>query len=301
MRNNAATAPSFEKVIASSDECLALEEVSGRELCCIYHYHPEYELTYIVAGYGSVLIGSAVEPFNPGHLALIGCNIPHHYASMASEKEEVFAMSRVIKFRGDVLGRDFFALREMAPIKQMLEQSLSGVVFSPGTGKKFHKKIAALFQSASPRRVVLFLDLLCGLASAKKHMMMAAPHPLPPKDIDTEHINSGLAYINRHLCEKVTLARVSHAAGLSPMVFSRVFSRVVRKNFSQYVLELRLDRACRLLTETARSISEIGYESGFSNLSNFNRLFRKNRGMTPREYRCRIRNTVGDRRRFDGP
>ena len=286
--------PSFEKVISSNRECFVLEEVSGHELRCIYHYHPEYELTYIVSGYGSVLVGSAVEPFTPGHIALIGRNVPHHYASRETDEEDAFSMSRVIKFRDDCLGKHFFELREMAPVKQLLEQSLNGVGFSPITGKKFQEKIAALFHAAGTQRVVLFLDLLGELAAAPKHMMMATPHSLIPKDLDTERMNLALTYVNHHLCEKVTLTQVSRTAGLSPMVFSRVFSRVVRKTFSQYVLELRLDNACRLLTETAHSISEIGYESGFQNISNFNRLFRKNRGMTPRDYRNHIRHTMGN-------
>lgn len=286
--------PSFEKVISSNQECLVLEEVSGRELRCIYHYHPEYELTNIVTGHGSVLVGSAVEPFSPGHIALIGRNVPHHYASRETDEDDTISMSRVIKFRDDCLGKYFFELREMATIKQLLEQSLNGVVFSSGTDKTFNDKIAALFHAVGPRRVVLFLDLLCELATSPRHAMMTAPHSLPPKDIDTERMNLALTYVNRHLCEKITLAQVSRAAGLSPLVFSRVFCRVVRRTFSQYVLELRLDNACRLLTETARSISEIAYESGFQNISNFNRLFRKNRSMTPREYRNHIRNTMDD-------
>jgi len=292
MKNSMTSSPSLEKVFAANRKCLVLEEVSGRGLGCIYHYHPEYELTYIVSGHGSVLIGSAVESFSPGHIALIGGNIPHHYASRENDEGEPLSMSRVIKFRDDCLGRYFFDLAEMGPLKLLLLEAQNGVAFAPLDGKKFHDRILSLFQANGPRQVVLFLDLLCGLATAPRHLLMTSPHPVQPKDVDTERMNLALNYINRHLCEKITLPQVSRVVGLSPLVFSRIFSRIVRKTFSQYILELRLDNACRLLTETERSISEVGYESGFQNISNFNRLFRKNRTMTPREYRRHIRENI---------
>jgi AraC-like DNA-binding protein len=204
-------------------------------------------------------------------------------------------MSRVIKFRDDCFGQRFFNLKELRLLKQLLEQSHNGIALLPEDGKKFDNRIISIFQATAPLRVVGFLELLCQIAYTRKHLLLTTPFSIPPDDVDTERINRVLVYINRHLGEKMTLAQISRVAGLTSVVFSRVFSRIVRKTFSQYVLELRIGKACRLLTETTRCIIEIAYESGFQNLSNFNRLFRKYRHMTPREFRNLSRSTIAEK------
>jgi len=274
--------PLFEKVVTPENSSLVLERETGRVLPCIYHYHPEYELTYLTKGSGNVLIGSGIEPFRPGHLALLGPNIPHHYASAPSEEP---SESYVVKFRENCFGPDFWNLKEMAALKQLLAQALRGIALRPEDGLKFGGRIETLFLAPPPLRIARFLELLYDLTTAPKHFMLTLPQGKLPDDINTERIERALVYINAHFASGVTLTQAGRAAGLAPAVFSRVFSRVVRKPFSRYLLELRLSDVCRRLTDSRGEIAEIAGECGFRNLSNFNRLFRRNKGMTPKEFR----------------
>lgn len=283
--------PCFEKVIVEGDENFSIEEVSGETLRCVYHYHPEYEITCIVSGSGNRLVGESLEPYGPGDLVLVGGSLPHHYAS-SRPSDQSRTMSRVIKFNPDCLGRDFFEMKEMAPVKRLLETACNGVAFPLETYARISEKIAELFQVSGPRRIVLFLDILSELASSETRYLTTGKSRVTPNDLETARMDRALACINDNIGRKLTLAQVSRTVGLAPPVFSRFFSKVARKTFSRYVQELRISNACNLLLESEWSVSEICYSSGFSNLSNFNRLFRKTKGMTPREFRNRARQAV---------
>jgi AraC-like DNA-binding protein len=276
--------PSFEKVIIADNTCFSTEEVYGEALKCVYHYHPEYELTYIVKGYGTRLIGTSLEHYGPGDLVLIGGNILHHYASTPSAGPIELTMSRVIKFREDCLGKGFLELEEAAAVRQLFELAKNGVAFTLANPKVVSEQISALFHASGMRRIILFLSLMNDLTAAEKRCL-SYNHAPPCDHFEIARINNALIKIDLNLNQKITLRQVAKSAGLAPAVFSRFFSRVVRTTFSRYILERRINNACSLLLGTARPVTDICYDVGFCNLSNFNRLFRKVKGMTPREYR----------------
>jgi AraC-like DNA-binding protein len=285
MKTNLDIRPCFEKVIIESGDNFSLEEVSGKTLRCVYHYHPEYEITLIICGSGSRLFGTSLEHYGTGDLILAGGNLPHHYASSWSNNKPNFTMSRVIKFSDACLGKDFFDLKDMAPVKKLLEASGNGLAFPMGTSNKVKGKIAALFKASGPRRIILFLDILNDLAGSEKRSLSMETCREAPSELETTRMDRALAYINENISQKLTLGQVSRSVGLAPAVFSRFFSKVTRKTFSRYVLELRISNACNLLLETSMSVSEICYHSGFNNLSNFNRLFKKVKQTSPRKFR----------------
>ena len=292
MKTDAGIRPHFEKVIVESGSSFSMEEVSGERLRCVYHYHPEYELTWIVCGSGSRLIGTSLEHYGPGDLALAGGNLPHHYASAWSNDKADFTMARVIKFSDDCLGRGFFDMKEMVSVKKLLELSGNGLAFPMETSNKLKEKITALFQSSGPHRIILFLDILNVLATSEKRLLSTEKCRAVPSEIEADRMDRALTYINANIGRKLTLSQVSRSVGLAPAVFSRFFSRVTRKTFSQYVLELRVSNACHLLLEANMSVSEICYNSGFNNLSNFNRLFKKVKQTTPREFRNKAKRII---------
>jgi AraC-like DNA-binding protein len=292
MTKNTNLHPCFEKVIIENGKCFKLEEVYGKTLECIYHHHPEFELTCIVNGSGNRLVGTSVEHYRTGDLVLLGGNLPHHYASIKSDNKMDFSLSRVIKFNSECLGKDFFEIEDMTPIKQLLQLSYKGLVFSVSTQNLVNCKITELFKVSGPRRIILFLDILNDLAMAEKRCLTTTKLQVTPNDIETKRMDKALGYISENINQKLTLTQVSRFVSLAPPVFSRFFSKLARMTFSQYVLELRVNSACNQLQETDMSISEICYTVGFSNLSNFNRLFKKVKHMTPREFRNRAKQAI---------
>lgn len=289
MKRNLSLQPSFEKVINAGGDSFKIEEVYGETLACIYHHHPEFELTYIVHGCGNRLIGTSVEPYRPGDLVLVGGNLPHHYASKKPMDKTEFSLARVIKFRLECFGKDFFQLKEMVQIKKLLELASGGLAFPVATRHLAEPKITELFKTEGPRRIILFLDILNDLATGEKRLLSTGLELRPPDEGEIKRMDKALKYINDNINHKLTLQQVSRAAGLAPAVFSRFFSKVTNKTFSRYVLELRINNACNYLQETDMSISEICYNVGFSNLSNFNRLFKKVKNMSPRAFRITAR------------
>ena len=285
MKTNLDIRPRFEKVIIESGDNFNMEEVSGETLRCVYHYHPEYELTLIICGSGNRLFGTSLEHYETGDLVLAGGNLPHHYASTRTNNKPNFTMARVIKFSDACLGKGFFDIKDMAPVKKLLEASGNGLAFPMETANKVKGKIAALFKASGPRRIILFLDILNDLAYSERHPLSTETCRVVPSELETARMDRALAYINENIGQKLTLGQVSRAVGLAPAVFSRFFSKVTRKTFSRYVLELRISNASNLLLETSMSVSEICYNSGFNNLSNFNRLFKKVKQTSPRKFR----------------
>lgn len=285
MKTRQVSSPCYEKVTSSPDECFSVEEVVGAELRCIYHYHPEYELACIAAGQGNVLIGSSLEAFGPGHCALIGPNIPHYYVSARPRSGGELSRSRVIKFSADCLGEGFFDRPDMAQVRQLLDLSRHGVRFLPTDAQRLECLAEELFAASGSRRTARFLGLLCELAVCDRRLLLDLPYHANPNDVYSARINLAIDYINLHLKEKLTVGEVSRVAMLSSATFGRHFYRIMQKTFSQYLIELRLGLACGLLQNTSASVAEVCYDSGFTNLSNFNRMFLKKMRVTPRKYR----------------
>jgi AraC-like DNA-binding protein len=176
----------------------------------------------------------------------------------------------------------------MTSIKQLLLFSCQGLTFPASTQRLAGSKIAELFKASGAHRIILFLEILNNLAASEKYSLGTEPIQNVPNELETQRMNKALNYISEHITQKLTLTEVSRSVNLAPPVFSRFFSKLARKTFSQYILESRVNNACSLLQETNLSISEICYSVGFSNLSNFNRLFKKEKNMTPREFRKAI-------------
>lgn len=278
---------SYEKVDPGPGRSFVFREFDLPHFDSPWHFHPEFELTLILAGTGRRFVGDHIEDFAPGDLVLVGSVLPHYWHSEPDrEGGSDRAHSLVFQFLPDFLGLEFLELPEMEGIRRMIRAAVRGLHFSGNTQKQVAEIMCGLDSSAGPGQLLGLLEIL-NLLSKSLDVRALASHGFAPR-FDTkaeERINRSQSYILEHMAEPIRLEDVAVHVNMSPSAFSRYFKKVMGKTFTQFVNELRVGQACRALLETDRPIAEIAFESGFNNLSNFNRRFLELRGVSPRRFR----------------
>lgn len=249
----------------------------------LWHFHPEIELTLITEGSGTRIVGDSIENYAPGDLTLIGSGLPHTYASSPdSEVHEAV----VVQFRDDFLGPEFLGRPEFSMIKDLVTTAALGVNLVAGEG--LTSSVRSLGIGSPATRTLALLRLLATVADEPGiRTLTTTATPQPMRSGAKDRVDAVYAHVAANYTRPVHLAEVAKAAHLTPPAFSRFFRRRFGRTLTDYVNELRIAAACRLLSESDLPIAEIAARSGFQNLSNFNRRFRRLKGIAPRQYRQR--------------
>ncbi|MEL6653690.1 MAG: AraC family transcriptional regulator [Bacteroidota bacterium] len=253
------------------------------------HLHPEYELNLVLNCEGERIIGDSVQPFYSPDLVLIGPNVYHSWESEMSPEQLSKAKAKVItiQFREDLFGGSMLQSKSMLPIRQMLDQSKRGISFSGKTVAQAIPILESLYeQGQSFTKSLAFMQLLNFLAvSDEKESLISEGFSSKKVYIQSKRIDKVHAFLKENFTRTITLKEVADLANMSESAFSHFFKRSTNKSFTQFLIDLRLGHAARLLLDTQENISQICYACGFNNVSNFNRLFKKHKGTTPQEYR----------------
>lgn len=258
-----------------------------------WHRHAELELTLIVASCGTRLVGDNIETYESGDLVLLGPDLPHAWRSDPSFGGRDGARRRlhraiVVQFREDFLGTSFLQAPELRQVRQLFQAAGRGLQVLGSLRDEVARRLQDLGRAEGPDRLLGLLGILVILAQTRSSLRPLARGKLqiPPPEGELHRIDRVLAYLAAHHTEPINQARVAAILGLSPAGFSRFFRRATGRTFSRYLGELRIGRAAQLLIETDRPILEISFDSGFANLSNFNRRFRSLKGVTPSAFRA---------------
>lgn len=261
----------------------------------IWHYHSEFELVTILKSSGTKFIGDNIEKFNVGEIVLIGKNLPHMWLNdkeYFEEKSKLEAQAIAIHFKEDFAGETFFCMPEMKAINRLLENAQNGIRFA-GDLNLIIKRIKKLDKLKGFDKTISFLKILNTLATHKEYKLLSSMGFVKSfKKTGRTNLVEVYEYIIKNFKDRITLEDVANIACMNPTAFSRVFKRVNRKTFSEYLNEVRVGYACKLLMEEKYNISEICFESGFNNISNFNRQFKKATNYSPTEY-IKIHLSVG--------
>lgn len=247
-----------------------------------WHYHPEFELTYIVKGNGYRIVGNSYEPFNDGDLVLLGSNLPHTWSGKADG--DVNSDAIVIQFSSEFI-LPFLELNESLLIKNMLNSSLRGINFEPD--EQLVTKIIEITKTNGVDRILKLISILDILS--KKQIKLIAPntfHNVVSKKSEVR-INKVCLFIQNNFQNKIYLKEVADLIYLTESNFCKFFKKATGKTYSGYVNEIRINEASRLLIQSDRTISQISFECGFETLSYFNRVFLNKKGITPSFYRKR--------------
>ena len=251
----------------------------------LWHFHPEVELTLIVRGRSMKFVGDAIERSLDGDLVLLGSNLPHTWASDKGVRD---SESIVIQFLPDFWGERFNTLPEMRQVMTLLDRARYGLSFTGDV----RNEVAGLMDSAvtaSPiDQLWLLIDMLARLSRATDARQLSRSDQTRHGQLNvSRRMRRVLDRLHADIVELPAQSELAAEIGMSPQAFSRFFKQQVGKPFVQYVNEWRVGLACRNLLETDESITDIALGSGFDNLSNFNRQFKRIVGVTPTDYRAR--------------
>ncbi|MBR0718737.1 AraC family transcriptional regulator [Bradyrhizobium liaoningense] len=278
--------PRFEQVLTAENETFLWRIDDYPWERAVWNFHPEFEIHLIRKSTGTVFIGDYIGEFSPGHLTIVGSNLPHNWVSHVSAGEIVKSRDLVVQFDPEKLRKASIHLPEIGALEKFLELALRGILFFGDAARIGANALEAMGDARGLDRLNQFLHLLETLATSDSYRVLSSPGFFP--DLNSSALNimqRCTGYICDHMASDLSLPDVARVAGMTESTFSRFFQKNSGRSFTDYLAELRIGRACRLLAETQQPVSAICYEVGYDNLSNFNRNFLRRRGMTPSRYR----------------
>jgi AraC-like DNA-binding protein len=278
-----------QKTPISEDRILEVKHLVEPHFDPNWHFHGEYQLFQVVRGTGTKFIGDYVGPFRQGELVLTGPNLPHLWRSdqeYFNGLPDLVTEGIVIYFTDHFFGNDFLHKQEMFKIKHLLQKAQRGMEFKVGTLRKACEMMKSLTAAEDFERVLLFLNLLNLLANSSGYQLLASEgYSNSLKETETERMNRVHEYVLKNFQSKVSLEEAAMIANLSPTSFSRYFKMHANKTFSDFVTEIRIGYACKLLINQNMDVAQVCYESGFNTPSNFNKQFKAIMHYTPLVYK----------------
>ena len=269
-----------------SDDIFVILDHSNAKFDYPVHLHPEYELNLVMNCSGSRIVGDSVSVFSEIDLVLIGPNIYHCWERQDDLKAHAHVVT--VQFDQDFIKNSFLSKKSMVHIRQLLEKCIRGIEFYGQSRERISKKILNLSKLNGFSATVAFLQILNELAhSTEQRCLASLAFGLDPAHSANKKINKVYDYVlNNYNTVSLSLGKVADMVHMSHSAFSHFFKKRTNKSFTQFVIDLKIGQASRLLLETNDTISQICYACGFNNISNFNRTFKKNKKMTPKEYRA---------------
>ncbi|QGY43635.1 helix-turn-helix domain-containing protein [Maribellus comscasis] len=253
-----------------------------------WHFHSEYEIFYVVEGKGTGFVADSIEPFATGDMVMLGSNLPHFW-----KNDETYERSDcneklkyiIIQFPFDFFDAQISTYPEFRLIGELLKRSSRGLQFPPEVSRQFSSSLLKLTEESGIERIILFLDFLNKLGKVKDYNLLAGEYYQKDNfDFGNDRLTSVLHHISTNYLQKIELEKVAEIAHLHPSAFCRFFREKTGKSLFEYVNDMRVSYACKLIIERTKTISQVCFEAGFNNLSNFNRTFKKQTGYTPSEY-----------------
>jgi AraC-like DNA-binding protein len=254
----------------------------------VFHFHPQLELNLVLKGKGTRFVGDSIERFYDGDLILLGSNLPHVWKcdkEFYTGNKNLKCLSSTIHFDYGFLGEDFFDHPEFRKIKDLLTRSSAGIKLIGKLRQDISNQMELMIRQSQTERLITLLDILRRISISKGIKILSSRSILHAyKPHDSERIKKVHQYIVTHFKDQIKLEDVAKAASMSPTAFCRYFKQRTRKTFSHFITEVRVGYACQLLQQKKMKIAQVCYESGYSNLSNFNKQFKATMHLTPVEY-----------------
>jgi AraC-like DNA-binding protein len=285
-RTNPSKPPVFETVVTDDQETFLwrLDDYPWERN--VWNIHPEYEIHLVRNAAGMTLVGDYIGPFEPGHLSIVGSNLPHDWVTETKPGELIRGRDIVLQFHPNRLRKAAESFPEIADLDPFLERAMRGLSFHGETRRRGVELLEAMGEVRGLARLTMFLELLRVLAAGKEAQSLSSEHFKPDTDRHSlDSIGDALGYILENFRRDIRLVDLAARMGMSEWACSRFFKKNSGNSFSDYVTILRIGAACKLLADSDMPITTICFEVGYANVSNFNRIFRAQRGMTPSAYR----------------
>jgi AraC-like DNA-binding protein len=250
------------------------------------HYHEEYELNFIENASGvRRVVGSSIEEIDSLELVLVGPNIPHAWFTYKCKSESIFEIT--IQFHRDLFNEIFLKRNQLNFIRNLFERSLKGVSFSRRTIERVAPRLKALAEKEGFESVLDLMAVLHELSLSPDSRTLSDDVTYNTELIynDSERVEKVVAFINENFSRTIRLAEAAELVEMAETAFSRFFKAKTGITFVDYLNDIRIGHASRLLIDTISPIAEIAQECGFTSLTNFNRIFKKRKGLVPKDFR----------------
>jgi len=252
-----------------------------------WHYHPEFELIYIEKSQGTLIVGDCIDKFTDGDMVFLGPNIPHvmkNEEAYYEKNPELSVKARVIHFKKEILGENLLSLPEFHRIKFFLKNATRGLRIHGESKFKIIEHLKYLHEAKGPDRIIHLLQTLNILAQSEELSLLASEAFVESfKHSSNQKLYNIYEYVSKNFQQKIDLESAAEVANLSKTAFCRFIKNKTNKTFSEFLNEMRINYAKKLLVEGKLTMAQIAYECGFNSPSYFNKQFKAITGQTPQE------------------
>ncbi len=252
------------------------------------HQHEEIQISYIVEGSGSLIVGDSINYYKANDILVIGENIPHVFRSDPSVSPK--SIMYTLFFTKDSFGDDFFNISDLLELSPFFKESFYGMKLLSHQ-KMIIKHFLKLKDKNRILRIASLLNILNLIIHAEKEQLSSFVYKKKYTDAEGKRMNDVIQYSMDHFNTPISLEDISEKANMSKNAFCRYFKNRTNKTFFQFLIEIRIQNACKLLyNEKELPIAIISELCGFQNIANFNRKFKELKNMTPSQYKSQFLN-----------
>jgi AraC-like DNA-binding protein len=271
------------KIPKSGEEPLIYQEDREVVFYDKLHQHEEIQISFIEKGEGAVFAGDTISHYQEGDILIIGSNLPHVFRSDAHENESSIMLT--LFFTTNSFGRDFFNLSTFKNIHPFLESSKNGFIIH-NAPKKIIKSFKKLKKADNFERFILFLDIIKWISNNEKEQLSNYLYDKKITDNEGKRMQTVFEHVMTNFHKNITLDEIASIANMTKNAFCRYFKVRTNKSFFQFLIEVRIESASKLLANNSElSVLEIAELCGFNNISNFNRKFKELKHNSPLQYR----------------
>jgi AraC-like DNA-binding protein len=287
-------------------EAIRVQEDSMKHFYDNLHQHPEIQITLITRSEGVLIAGNYIGNFKENDVFVIGKNQPHVFRNDAlyfNPENDLVAENISIFFDAQYFGDFFWNLDEMEIVRRFVAEAAGGLRIEGKTAQTIAVLLKDIVHKKGLDKLIAFFTILKVISESAEYKPLAAvekylnhnPKREPIGQYDSDRMNTILKYTFQEYQNTMTIEDVARVANLTPEAFCRYFKLRTRKTYWRFLYEVRINHACKLLTNKNMAVADVAYQSGFNNISNFNRVFKMIMDDTPRDYARKVTNLSFDK------
>jgi AraC-like DNA-binding protein len=279
--------PFVEKLPLSQNTSFVARTYRTPQFEVSWHQHIEYELILFTEGEGTAFIGNYIGAFKTGDIFFLGSNLPHTFQKAG---KELITSAVVVQFTDHFWGNEFMELPECKSLKKLFETAAQGLKLKKKLAVKLNPLVRELERLQGFSRIIRLCECLQLVAGSQDYETISTQEVKTFQARNRDRIDRIFQYTIDNFTEPISLADVAGTAGMSIPAFCSYFKKSTKKTYIDFLNEIRIGHACKLLIDTQKPVLEICYESGFNTLANFNKQFLKMKKLTPSGYRKNLVN-----------
>lgn len=266
-----------------------VKKIDERYFDPTFHAHPEFQLSFVIKGEGNRIIGNSLEPFYPNDMVFIGPNLPHVWKNHMSYFEKNSTLDTtvlVIYFHKNFLGDNIYQKQEFLKLNSFFEKSNLGIEITGETRDAVGKMMFELLEKNDLDSFIQLLKILNTMVNSSEYKIInKLDEVITYKQGETERLHKVYDFVNKNFDKPIKLEQVAEIANMTSTSFSRYFKTTLNKSFSDFLKEIRVNYACKLLKDNNTQIETISYQCGYPSITNFNKQFKSIIGLQPKLYR----------------